>query len=316
MRFSGSKWNRSDDGMLLALSVLGPQGAELGPLAYKVFDDRGGSIGRQGNDQEGNDWILPDPDRFLSTRHATVSFENGTWRLRDVSTNGTYINDPEQAVSRDEPMVLREGDHLFIGGYEILVQLIELEAPATSEGAPANPPDAPALDVILRTVVQGLMAVLQSRAEIKSQFRMSMTSVRPVENNPLKLSRTAEDALQRLFGEGNPGYMTATEAFREAFDDISFHQVAMLAGVRGAYNAMLASLHPDKLEARYARRLKRASFVSLFGRLRYWSMYRAQFEEIESDPEAHFQNLFGEEFARTYAEQLQLLQAARRQGAR
>ena len=160
------------------------------------------------------------------------------------------------------------------------------------------------------------MGVLQSRAEIKSQFRMSMTSIRPVENNPLKFSRTAEDALQSLFTQQNPGYMTAAEAFREAFDDISFHQVAMLAGVRGAYNAMLASLHPDRLEARYARRLKRASFVSLFGRLRYWAMYRAQFEEIESDPEAHFQNLFGEEFARTYAEQLQSLQAARRQGAR
>jgi predicted component of type VI protein secretion system len=296
--------------MLLALSVLGPQGADLGPLAYKVFDHRGGSIGRQ----EGNDWTLPDPDRFLSTRHATVSFENGTWRLADVSTNGTYINDPERAVSRDEPVTLREGDHLFIGGYEILVQLIEVGAP--SPEAAAKPPETRTLDVILHTIVQGLMRVLQSRAEIKSQFRMSMTSIRPVENNPLKFSRTPEDALQSLFAQTNPGYMTATEAFREAFDDISFHQVAMLAGVRGAYNAMLASLHPDQLEARYARRLKRASFVSFFGRLRYWSMYRAQFEEMESDPEAHFQDLFGEEFARTYAEQLQSLQAARRQGAR
>src|SRR5688572_6307430 len=175
----GSGQNRSDEGMLLALSVLGPQGAELGPLAYKVFDQRGGSIGRQ----EGNDWTLPDPDRFLSTRHATVSFEHGTWRLSDVSTTGTYTNDPEHAVNRDEPVVLREGDHLFIGGYEILVQLIEMEASSASRGTPVSPADAQSLDVILRTVVQGLMGVLQSRAEIKSQFRMSMTSIRPVENN-------------------------------------------------------------------------------------------------------------------------------------
>jgi predicted component of type VI protein secretion system len=298
--------------MLLALSVLGPQGVGLGPLAYKVFDHRGGSIGRQ----EGNDWTLPDPDRFLSTRHATVAFENGTWRLTDVSANGTFINDPEQAVSRDEPLALRDGDHLFIGSYEVLVQLIEVETASGSQGAPANPADAQSLEAILRIVVRGLIGVLQSRADIKSQFRMSMTSIRPVENNPLKFSRTAEDAMQSLFAQTNSGYMPATEAFREAFDDIAFHQVAMLAGVRGAYSAMLASLHPDRLEARYARRLKNASFVSLFGRLRYWSMYRAQFEEIESDPEAHFQNLFGEEFARTYAEQLQALQSARRRGAR
>src|SRR4029450_3307661 len=109
--------------------------------------------------------------------------------------------------------------------------------------------------------VQGLMGVLQSRTQIKSQFRLSMTSIRPVENNPLKFSRTPEDALQSLFTRENPGYMTATEAFREAFDDISFHQIAMLAGVRGAYGAMLASLHPNQLEARYARRVKRASFA-------------------------------------------------------
>jgi type VI secretion system FHA domain protein len=194
-------------------------------------------------------------------------------------------------------------------------------APAHMLTTPAPSLSLTALDtntfnIILRTVVQGLMSILQSRAQVKSQFRMSMTSIRPVENNPLKFSRTPQDALQCLFNETNPGYLSATESFREAFDDIAFHQIAMLAGVRGAYNAMLASFHPDKLEATYARRLRRASFVSFFGRLRYWSMYRSQFEEIESDPESHFQLLFGEEFARAYSEQLQQLQAARRQGAR
>lgn len=303
--------------MLLALSVLGPQGADLGPLAYKVFDHRGGSIGRQ----EGCDWTLPDPDRFLSAHHASVSLEEGSWHLADVSTNGTCLNDPEHAISRDQPVVLREGDRIFIGGYEILVQLIGAEAQMQAASpqpasAPLGLPDAQTLDVIVRTVVQGLMGVLQSRAQVKSQFRVSMTTMQPVENNPLKFSRTTEDALQSLFEQPNSGYLTATEAFREAFDDIAFHQVAMLAGVRGAYDAMLASFHPDKIEARFARRLKRASFVSLFGRLRYWSMYREQFEEIEADPEAHFQTLFGEEFARTYAEQLQTLQAARRQEGR
>ena len=32
--------------MLLALSIVSEQGAALGPTAYKVFDERGGSIGR------------------------------------------------------------------------------------------------------------------------------------------------------------------------------------------------------------------------------------------------------------------------------
>jgi predicted component of type VI protein secretion system len=318
--------------MLLALSVIGPQGAELGPVAYKVFDRSGGSIGRQ----EGNDWILPDSERFVSTRHAVVSFDEGAWRLADVSANGTFLNAPDQAVSRERPVALRDGDRIFIGSYEILVQVVDVGAPSTPERAPAMEmssaavpaaalsaagapgsaamPDAQTLEVVLRTVVHGLIGVLQARAQVKSQFRMSMTSIRPVENNPLKFSRTAEDALHCLFTEANPGYLPPTESFREAFEDIGFHQLAMLAGVRGAYNAMLSNFHPDQLEARYAKRLRRASFVSVFGRLRYWALYRAQFEEIESDPEAHFQLLFGEEFARAYAEQLQSLQAARPRG--
>src|SRR5262249_13615504 len=55
--------------MLLALSVVSEQGATLGNTAYKIFDERGGSIGRVA----GNDWVLPDPQNFVSSRHARVS---------------------------------------------------------------------------------------------------------------------------------------------------------------------------------------------------------------------------------------------------
>jgi len=175
------------------------------------------------------------------------------------------------------------------------------------------------LGAILRTVTEGLMNVLQSRATVKSQFRMPMTYVRPVENNPLKVAAGMQDALRALFMTRNPGYLAPTEAFREGLADISHHELAMLAGVRAAYQAMLASLHPDKLEAQFARRLRRTSFipwdmafVRFVNRLRFWGMYRAQFEDFESDPESHFQLLFGEAFAQAYEEQLQALAAAAR----
>jgi type VI secretion system FHA domain protein len=145
---------------------------------------------------------------------------------------------------------------------------------------------------------------------------MSATMIRPVENNPLKFARTPEDALQSLFGAQNPGYLPPAEAFRDAFEDIALHQVAVLAGVRAAYDSMLAAFRPDRLEAQYERRLQRASFIRLYGPLRYWALYRAQFEEIDADPEAHFQRLFGEEFAKAYTDQLQSLQTAARSSNR
>ena len=114
--------------MLLALSIISSQGASLGPTAYKVFDQRGGSIGRV----EGNDWVLPDPERFVSSRHAQVRWNAGAFYLEDVSANGTFINAPDSAVPRSQPIQLRDGDRLFIGDYEIIVQLVDDAVPAAS----------------------------------------------------------------------------------------------------------------------------------------------------------------------------------------
>src|SRR5215813_12750881 len=115
--------------MLLALSIVSEQGAALGPSAYKVFDERGGSIGRIA----GNDWVLPDAQNFVSSRHARVSVINGTFYLEDISSNGTFINSPSQALSREQPQALADGDHLYIGDYEIVVQVIGDEPARVSE---------------------------------------------------------------------------------------------------------------------------------------------------------------------------------------
>src|SRR5262245_51482879 len=106
--------------MLLALSIVSEQGAALGPTAYKVFDERGGSIGRVA----GNDWVLPDANNFVSSKHARVSATNGVFYLEDTSSNGTFINAPDHLTSRNEPQRLSDGDRLYIGDYEIIVQLI------------------------------------------------------------------------------------------------------------------------------------------------------------------------------------------------
>jgi predicted component of type VI protein secretion system len=75
---------------------------------------------------------------------------------------------------------------------------------------------------------------------------------------------------------------------------------------------MLAKLHPDHLEELFDRKLKRTALLSVGRQSKFWDLYREQFEDIESDVEAHFQRLFGEEFAKAYNEQLQRLNATAR----
>jgi predicted component of type VI protein secretion system len=308
--------------MLLALSIVSEQGAALGPTAYKVFDERGGSIGRVA----GNDWVLPDAQNFVSSRHALVTARGGAFYLEDKSSNGTFINSADQAVSRSDPQPLCDGDRLFIGDYEIIVQLIpsapaEIEGtvdPLAALGGDSAPVGAPSMDSathqqfedVARLAVQGLLEVLRVRTQVKNSFRLPTTSIKPVENNPLKFAPSAEDAFHKLFVRRNPGDLDPVDAFREGFDDVTFHQTAVLAGIRAGFNALLAALHPQKLEEVYERKRKRTAVLPLGNnKTKYWEMYCAQFEEIDRDREAHFQLLFGEEFARAYNEHLQRLVA-------
>lgn len=68
-------------------------------------------------------WVLPDPDRLLSKHHCVVEFRGGGWQLRDLSTNGTYINHADAPVGRDQVKPLEDGDRLRLGAYEIEVRV-------------------------------------------------------------------------------------------------------------------------------------------------------------------------------------------------
>jgi type VI secretion system FHA domain protein len=166
------------------------------------------------------------------------------------------------------------------------------------------------LGQILRVVVGGLMDVLQSRQRIKEEFRMQQTIFRPSDNNPLKFSVNVEDALHNLLVKRNPAYLGTVEAFADAFDDLRDHQLAMLAGMRVAFEAMLREFDPDRLQEQFDGRLGKGSLVPT--KLRYWDLFRASRAEIVKDPEAAFERLFGEEFRRAYEEQFRDLKAQRR----
>ncbi|HVJ51860.1 MAG TPA: type VI secretion system-associated FHA domain protein TagH [Aliidongia sp.] len=75
-----------------------------------------------------NDWVLSDPDRVMSKRHCVVSFHDGAWQVVDTSTNGTFLNHEMQRLGPDAPRVLRDGDRLIVGAYEIEVVLNGREA--------------------------------------------------------------------------------------------------------------------------------------------------------------------------------------------
>jgi type VI secretion system FHA domain protein len=75
------------------------------------------------------DWVLPDPERVLSKRHCLVMFRDSAWQVTDTSTNGTFLNHELKGLGPDAPRVLRDGDRLVFGSYEIEVLLNADAAP-------------------------------------------------------------------------------------------------------------------------------------------------------------------------------------------
>src|ERR1700730_4254685 len=105
--------------MTLRLSVVSEHGIRLGAQSTKVFGVHGGSIGR-GTD---NEWILPDPERYLSGKHARIDFRAGTYVLVDTSSNGTYVNGAQVPLGKHHDYVLKDGDYVRLGEYEFLVSI-------------------------------------------------------------------------------------------------------------------------------------------------------------------------------------------------
>jgi type VI secretion system FHA domain protein len=177
------------------------------------------------------------------------------------------------------------------------------------EGVAVTPELAASFGQILRVVVSGVMDILQARQKIKNEFRMEMTSFKPAQNNPLKFSANVDDALHNLLVKRNSAYLGPVEAFEDAFDDLRNHQMAMLAGVRVAFDAMLASFDPDTLQERFDRDVKKGALINMPGKLRYWDQYCETIRGMVRDSETSFRELFGEEFATAYEQQLARLKA-------
>ena len=83
------------------------------------FGQNGGTIGRSLE----SDWVLPDGQRYLSSRHASIDFRSGSYYIVDTSTNGVYVNDSEKPVGRGNPQRLFTGDRIRLGEYEINVEI-------------------------------------------------------------------------------------------------------------------------------------------------------------------------------------------------
>ena len=152
-----------------------------------------------------------------------------------------------------------------------------------------------------RLMVEGLIDVLRARSSLKGEFRMQQTMISPVENNPLKFAPNVDEALLLLLRHGNHAFMSPDLAIADSFDDLRAHQLAVMAGVEAAINALLKRFEPSQLEARMG---KPGALSNLFGsrHAQNWQQFTELYAQISREAEEDFQDLFGREFSRAYEE--------------
>ena len=110
-----------------------------------IFDQQGGSIGRT----QDNDCVLPDPDLYISRKHAVITYHGGVYYLTDTSENGVFLNHSNEPLGKNKTIELHEGDCLSLGEYELSVSMEQpnqegssrrrhADSEATSLGPPSS----------------------------------------------------------------------------------------------------------------------------------------------------------------------------------
>lgn len=107
--------------MQLVFEACAVEGAQNVAPARKVFDGRGGVIGRG----SGCDWVIPDPSRVLSSHHGLVGYREGRYFLTDISRNGTGVSGSAERLRKGQARLISDGDVFDLGPVTIRAQLLE-----------------------------------------------------------------------------------------------------------------------------------------------------------------------------------------------
>ena len=92
---------------------------------------------------------------------------------------------------------------------------------------------------VTRHLLDRLLDLLRARAEQKQKLRVQQTLFQRSENNPLKFSASAQDALDALLLRRHASFLAPERAVEAAFSDILSHERAMLKAVERVVDELL-----------------------------------------------------------------------------
>lgn len=156
---------------------------------------------------------------------------------------------------------------------------------------------------LFKQCIAGIQQSLRTRAELKNELRLPITTVQATGNNPLRYTADATSAINDLLKEHNPNQLTPEQAINRAFRDLQAHQVALLAACRGAVRGVIHQFSPEQLILAFEQRGEKG-VVKTDGWK--WRTYCRYHNLLQQDAEWS-DRLFSKDFTTYYEEQVRLL---------
>lgn len=105
--------------MALCLTITSYHKITPGQCPEKLLENGAITVGRSAD----NDWVLPDPERLVSSQHCVIQFKDGRYYLTDTSTNGVELVNAGIRLRRGNSEPLMNGEVIRIGEYEIQARI-------------------------------------------------------------------------------------------------------------------------------------------------------------------------------------------------
>ncbi|TLP61924.1 MULTISPECIES: type VI secretion system-associated FHA domain protein TagH [Pseudomonas] len=105
--------------MALCLTITSYHKITPGQCPEKLLETGAITVGRAAD----NDWVLPDPERLVSSKHCVIQFKDGRYYLTDNSTNGVELVNAGIRLRRGNSEPLMDGEVIRIGEYEIQARI-------------------------------------------------------------------------------------------------------------------------------------------------------------------------------------------------
>jgi type VI secretion system protein ImpI len=156
------------------------------------------------------------------------------------------------------------------------------------------------LGVLMRLVAENMQQLLTARLQAKRLARSaSHTMIQAVDNNPLKFSPSADDALRIMFGPPTTSYLDARRAFEQSFDDLKTHQIKTYAAMQQALRRLVADLDPQAIDRDMEAERGIAAMVGS-RKAKLWDAYLARWQAKARRHEGGLIDVFMDYFAEAY----------------